>query len=55
MKRTKVLQLNFFLIYRVLDAAARAKWLHNLIHKASVKKREQRLSDIRIGCLDIDI
>ena len=32
--------IEFFLIYRVLDAAARAKWLHNLIHKASVNKLE---------------
>ena len=34
----KSLSSLLLLIYRVSDAAARAKWPHSLIHKASVQK-----------------
>ena len=51
MKRPKF----FYLIYRVSGAAARAKWLHSFIHKASIKKSVSGFFDILIGCLDIGI
>ena len=49
MKQLKVL------IYWVLDTTAQAKWLHSLIHKASINKSISGFSDILIGCLDIGI
>ena len=45
----------FYWIYWVSDAAARAKWLHNLIHKASINECVSSFLDILIGCLDIGI
>ena len=47
--------IEFIWIYRVLDVAARAKWLHDLIHKASVSTSGSGFIDILIGCLDIGI
>lgn len=45
----------FYLIYRLLDAAAQAKWLHILIHKASFNKSVSGFFYIMIGCVDIGI
>ena len=45
----------FYSIYRVSDATARAKWLHSLIHKASINYHVPSLFDILIGCPDIGI
>ena len=45
----------FYWIYRVSDAAARAKWLRILIHKASVDNSVSGFFNILVGCLDIDI
>ena len=43
------------LIYRVSDVSARAKSLHNLIHKASINESISCFFDILIVCLDIGI
>jgi len=43
----------FYWIYRVSDSAVRAKWLHSLIHKASINESVSGFFDILIGCLDI--
>ena len=45
----------FYWIYRVSDAVARAKWLHSLIQKASIKNSVSCFFDILIGSLDIGI
>ena len=45
----------FYWIYRVSDAALWAKWLYALTHKASINNIVSGLSDILIGCLDVDI
>ena len=42
-------------IYRLSDSKVRAKWLHILIHKASINKSVWGFFDILIGCLDIHI
>ena len=44
----------FYWIYRLSDSKVRAKWLHSLIHKASMNKRSG-FFDILIGCLDIHV
>ena len=45
----------FYGIYWVLDSAAQAKWLHSLIHKASINKSASAFFDILIGYQDIHI
>lgn len=41
----------FYWIYRVSDAAARAEWLHSLIHKASICKSVSGFFYILIDCV----
>jgi len=42
-------------IYQVSDSALEAKWLHSLIHKASINKSVSGFFNILIGCLDIHV
>ena len=42
-------------LIRVPDAAAQAKYLHSLIHKALINISVSYFFDILIGCLDIGI
>ena len=51
MKRLKVLLLNLL----GMGAAARANWLHSLIHKTSINKSVSGFFDILIDCLNIGI
>ena len=43
----------FYRIYRLSDSTVQAKWVHSVIHKASINKGVSGFSDILIGCLDI--
>ena len=43
----------FYLIYWVSDSIVRTKWLHSLIHKASINKSVLGFFDIPIGYRDI--
>ena len=45
----------FYWIYRLSDSTVRTKWLHSLIHKASINKTVSDFFDILIGYLDIHI
>ena len=53
MKRPRVLLLS--IIYRLSDAATRAKWMHSFIHKASIDKSVSGFFDNLIDCLGIRI
>ena len=43
----------FYWIYGLSDSAVRAKWLHSLIHKASINKTVKGFLDILTGYQDI--
>ena len=45
----------YYWIYRLMDAAARAKQLYILSHKASMNKNVSGFFVILIACLDIGI